>query len=146
VTKRRVGTAARQLAVLFSKGIKPHRLYIKIVLADPYRELPSGSTGSIKVDIYIVQDEKYIAQTVRRQFYFGDLRDQLRPHTMTRYSPSNTSRSQPYGQNSKNYIFKFETHILFHPNHREQRTLCTKAKTCSSKMGKHSRKESNTTQ
>lgn len=51
VTQRQVGTAARQLAVLFNKGIKPHRLYIKIVLADLYRELAYGSARSIKIDI-----------------------------------------------------------------------------------------------
>jgi len=36
--QRHVGTAALQLAALFNNGVKPHRLYIKIVLADPYRE------------------------------------------------------------------------------------------------------------
>ena len=34
-----------------AKKVKPHRLYTKIVLADPYRELPPESAESIKVDI-----------------------------------------------------------------------------------------------
>ena len=51
MTKHHVGTTARKLAVLFNKGIKPHMLYITIVLADPYRKLPSESARSSKVDI-----------------------------------------------------------------------------------------------